>query len=181
MDDSCSNPKIRNFGAYASGAWTCSIIDNPRVEKCSSQLDDPMCLNFLCDVPNHLDDSMCLDFLCGAAVSSVQDDDECEAHAAFLVESEGFGVVDCGAATSFGSVEGAGALLSKLNGTDTRIPDVDPCGDRSFNFGDGASSKAMSLSRLSVRNEALGDFGVPAHLFSDQPKPTPLMHGMDFL
>ena len=37
--------------------------------------------------------------------SLVQDDDECEAHAAFLVESEGFGVLDCGATTSLGSVE----------------------------------------------------------------------------
>ena len=28
---------------------------------------------------------------------------ECEAHAAFPVESEGFGVLDCGATTSFGT------------------------------------------------------------------------------
>ena len=41
---------------------------------------------------------------------SVQDDDECEAHAAFPVESEGFGVLDCGATTSLGSVEGAEVL-----------------------------------------------------------------------
>ena len=27
------------------------------------------------------DDPMCFDFLCGAAISPVQDDDECEAHA----------------------------------------------------------------------------------------------------
>ena len=39
-----------------------------------------------------------MDPLCGAAVSPVQDDDEC---AAFLMESEGFGVLDCGATTSF--------------------------------------------------------------------------------
>ena len=58
---------------------------------------------------------MCLDFLCGAAISLVQDEDECEAHAAFLVESEGFGVLDCGATTSFGSVEGADALFSKAH------------------------------------------------------------------
>ena len=59
-------------------------------------------------------------FLCGAAVSPVQDDDECEAHAAFLVESEGFGVLDCGATTSFGSVQGAEALFSKVHDNDTR-------------------------------------------------------------
>ena len=52
-------------------------------------------------------------FLYGAAISRAQDDDEREAHAAFLLESEGFGVLDCGATTSFGSVEGAEALFSK--------------------------------------------------------------------
>ena len=162
MDDGSSNPKKRNLGAYAYGAWTCNNPDNSRDEKCSS-------------------DSFQVDPLCGAAVSPVQDDDECEAHAAFLVESEGFGVVDCGASTSFGSVEGAEALFSKIHENDTRIPEVDPFGGRSFNFGDGASSKATSLSRLRVRNDALGDFWIPVHLFVDQPKPTPLMLGMDFL
>ena len=97
------------------------------------------------------------------------------------MESEGFGVLDCGATTSFGSVEGAEALFSKSHEHDTRIPEVDPFGGRSSNFGDGASSKATSLSRLPVRNDALGDFSIPVHLFVDQPKPTPLMLGMDFL
>ena len=60
--------------------------------------------------------------LCGTAVSPVQDDDEYEAHAAFLVESEGFGVLDCGATTLFGSVEGAEALFSKSREHDTRFP-----------------------------------------------------------
>ena len=124
---------------------------------------------------------MCFDFQRGAAISPVQDDDECEAHAAFPVESEGFGVLDTGATASFGSVEGAEALFSKIHENDTRIPDVHPCGGRSLNLGDGVSSKAISLSRLSVRNEALGDFRVPLHMFSDQPKPTALMLGMDFL
>ena len=101
----------------------------------------------------------------GAAVSPVEDDDECEAHAAFLVESEGFGVLDCGATTSFGSVHGAEAFFFKSHEHDTRIPEVDPFGGRSFNFGDGASSKATSLSRLLVRNDALGDFWIPVHLF----------------
>ena len=54
------------------------------------------------------------------------------------------------------------------------------CG-RSFNFGDAASSKATSLSRLPVRSDALGDFGVPVHMFTDQPEPTPLMLVIDFL
>ena len=94
--------------------------------------------------------------MCGTAVFPVQDD-ECEARAVFLVESEGFGFLDCGATTSFGSVEGAEALFSKSNENDTRIPEVDPLGGRSFNFGDGASSKATSLSRLPVRNDALVD------------------------
>ena len=75
-------------------------------------------------------DSFQVDPSCGAAVSPVQDDDECEAHAAFLVESQGFGVLDCGATT--------------FHENDTRIPEVDPLGGRSFNFGDGASSKATS-------------------------------------
>ena len=83
--------------------------------------------------------------------------------------------------TSFGSVEGAEALFSKSHEFDTRIPEGDPFGGRSFNFGDGASSKATSLSRLPVRNDALGDLWIPVHLSMDQPKPTPLMLGMDFL
>ena len=129
MDDGSSNPKKRNLGAHAHGAWTCNNPDNSRDEKCSSDLFQ-------------------VDSLCGTAVSPVQDDDECEAHAAFLVESEGFGALDCGATTSFGSVEGPEALFSKSHEHDTRIPKVDPFGGRSFNFGDGASSKATSLARL---------------------------------
>ena len=66
-----------------------------------------------------------------------------------------------------------------INANDTRIPYVDPCVA-------GHSILEMVLrhrphSRLPVRNEALGDLGVLVHLFSDQPKPTPLMLGMDFL
>ena len=142
--------------------WTCSNPDNSRDDKCSSDLFQ-------------------VDSLCGTAVSPVQDDDEKEAHAAFLVESEGFCVLDCVANTSFGSVKGAEALFSKSHEHDTRFPEVDPFGGRSFNFGDGASSMATSLSRLPVRNDALGDFWIPVHFFVGQPKPTPLMLGMDFL
>ena len=79
--------------------------------------------------------------MCGTAVSPVQDDDEYEAHAAFLVDSEGFGVLDCGATTSFGSVEGAEALFSKTHEHDTRFPEVDPFRGRPFNFGDGFHQK----------------------------------------
>ena len=85
MVDGPSSPKTRNLGAYAYGEGTCSDTDSFRDEKRSS-------------------DSFCVDPLCGTAISPVQDDDECEAHA-FLVESEGFGVLDCRATTSFGSVE----------------------------------------------------------------------------
>ena len=102
MDDGSSNPKKRNLGAYAYGARTCNNPDNSRDAKCSS-------------------DSFQVDPLGVAAVSLVEDDDECEAHAAFLVESEGFGVLDCGATTSFGSVEGAEALFSESHEHDTRI------------------------------------------------------------
>ena len=38
---------------------------------------------------------MCLNSFCGAAMTPAQDDDEREAHAALLVESEGFGILDC--------------------------------------------------------------------------------------
>ena len=34
---------------------------------------------------------------------------------------------------------------------------------------------------LPVRNDALADFWILVHLFSDQQKPTPLLLGMDFL
>ena len=108
--------------------------------------------------------------MCGAAVSPVQDDDECEAHAAFLVESEGFGVLDTSATTSFGSVEGAEALFSKSHEHDTRIPEVDPFGGRSFNFGSPVQTPSPKC--------ALGDFRIPVHLFVDQPKTSPLMLGM---
>ena len=64
-----------------------------------------------------------------------------------MVEAEGVGALDCCATTSFRIVECAEALFSKINGNDTRSPDVDPCGGRSFNVGDGASSKATSLSQ----------------------------------
>ena len=144
MDDGSSNPKKRNLGAYAYVAWTCNNPDNSLDEKCSL-------------------DSFQVDPLCGTAVSLVQDDHECEAHAAFLVESEGFGVLDTGATTSFCSVEGAEALFSKSHEHETRIPEVDPSGGRPFNFGDGATSKATSLSRFLVRNDALGDFWIPVH------------------
>ena len=90
-----SNLKKRNLGAYTKGAWTCSDPDDSRDEKCSLNLFQ-------------------VDSLCDTAVSPVQDDDEKEAHAAFLVESEGFGVLDCGATTSLGSVEGAEALFSRV-------------------------------------------------------------------
>ena len=42
-------------------------------------------------------------------------------------------------------------------------------------------AKAASLSRLPVRNGALGGCWVPVHLFLDQPKATPLILGVDFL
>ena len=95
MDGGSSSPKKRNLGAYAYGAWTCNNTDNSRDEKCSSN-------------------SFQVDPLCGTAVSPVQDDDECKAHAAFLVECEAFGVLDCGATNSFGSVEGAGPCSPRV-------------------------------------------------------------------
>ena len=81
MDGVSSNLKKRNLGAYAYGAWTCNIPDISSVEKCS----------------NHLDELARLNSFCGAAMTPAQDDDEREAHAALLVESEGFGILDCGA------------------------------------------------------------------------------------
>ena len=48
MDDVSSNPKKRNLGAHANGAWTCNIPGNSRVEKCSNHLDESVCLNSLC-------------------------------------------------------------------------------------------------------------------------------------
>ena len=127
MDD---GSKKRNLGACAYGAWTCNNPDNSRDEKCSS-------------------DSFQVDSLCVAVVSLVQDDDECAAHAAFLKESEGLGVLDCGATTSFGSVEGAEALFSKSHEHDTRIPDVDPFVGRSFNFGRWSFVKECFLVQTS--------------------------------
>ena len=87
--------------------------------------------------------------------SPAQDDDEREAHAAFLVESEGLGVLDCGATTSFWGVLKVQRLcFPRVMNMIHKFPDVDPFGGRSFNFGDGASCKATSLSNLPVRNDA---------------------------
>ena len=66
MHDGPSNPKKRNLGAFAYGAWTCNNSDKSRDEKCSSG-------------------SFLVDPVCGAAVSPVQDDDECEARAAIVI------------------------------------------------------------------------------------------------
>ena len=89
-------------------------------------------------------------------------------------------MLDC-VATSFGSVEGAEALCSKLQGNcDTRLPDGDLVEVRST-LVMVLPSKTTSLSRLPVQNDALGAFWVPVHLCSDQPMPIPLMLGMDFL
>ena len=66
MDYGPSNPKKRNLGAYAYGAWTCNDPGSYRDEECSP-------------------DTCQVDLLRVAAVSPVQDDDECEAHAALLV------------------------------------------------------------------------------------------------
>ena len=43
MDEGSSNPKKRNLGAYAYGAWTCSNHDN---------FCDEKCLNLSCDASN---------------------------------------------------------------------------------------------------------------------------------
>ena len=46
-------------------------------------------------------------------------------------------------------------LFSKSHEIDIQIPDVDPFGGRSFNFGDAAASKAASLSRFPVQTMLL--------------------------
>ena len=100
-----------------------------------------------------------MDPLCGTVVSPVQEDDECEAHAAFLVESEGlvfWTVVQPPRLVALRVL----SLFSKSHENDIRIPEVDPFGGQSFNFGDGASSKAASLFRFPVGNDALGDFWI---------------------
>ena len=65
----------------------------------------------------------------------------------------------CGATTSFGSVEGAEALFFKIHENDTRSPDVDPFGGRSFNLGDGASSKGTSCPDSMFEIRVLVIFG----------------------
>ena len=79
------------------------------------------------------------------------------------------------------ALEIAEALFSKIHENDTRFPGVDPFSGRSFILGDNASWKATSLSRRPIRNDALGGFWIPVHLFSDQPKPTSWMLGINFL
>ena len=135
----------RNRGAYSYGAWTCW---NPA-----------SCLNSTCD-------AQYVNLACGAAVDAPQEEDEVGTHAAFLVEAKGFGVLDCGATILLGGVERAEALFSNVQGKYlTRIPDNDLSDGRSFNFGDGVSSNAISFSRLPVQNHALDDFWVRVRRF----------------
>ena len=50
MDDGSCNPKWRNLGAYANGAWTCSNTDSARDEKCFVRLDLCGSLVWCCDL-----------------------------------------------------------------------------------------------------------------------------------
>ena len=77
------SPRKQNLGAYAYGAWTYSTPD--------SSIDE-QCLSFSCDASHQLDDSMCV-WISFAVLRylPVQDDEECQARAAFMVESEGLG------------------------------------------------------------------------------------------
>ena len=75
-------------------------------------------------------DAQCVDLACGAALDSPQEKEEVEGHAAFL-DAESFGVLDS-ATTSFGHVESAEALCSKLqSNSETRLPDGDLVEDHS--------------------------------------------------
>ena len=161
--------KKRNLGAYA-------LVRGP-----VNSFRDGKCLNFLCDASNHLDESIRVDLLCGAPIFPVQDDDECEAHAASLVESEGFGILDTGGTTSFGSVEAqrlcSPRVMKMIHEFQMLIRLVV----------DRSNLEMVLRHRLHLCPDSqfemmlLVTSGFLAHLFSDQPKPTPLMLGMDFL
>ena len=79
----------------------------------------------------------------------------------FSVQSEGFGVQEPLPLEA----SKAEALFSKTDENDPRIPDVLVVTGHS-NFGDGASLKVTSLSRLRVRNEAVQDFTVLVHVIN---------------
>ena len=61
-----------------------------------------------------------LNFLCCTAISTVEDEDECGLHVAFLVQSEGFGVQEPPPSEALK----AETLFSKIGENDPRIPDV---------------------------------------------------------
>ena len=162
MDDGSSNPKKRYIGAYAYGAWTCNTVYKSKTVRLTWTT---RAVWISCAVlrlilsKKRMSLKLMLHFLVGPKVLVCW----------IVVQPPRW---DASKMQSSGSP----TLMKMIH----ESPMFDPCGGRSFNFGDGASSKATSWSRLPVRNEALGDFGVPVHLFSDQPKPTPLMLGMDF-
>ena len=116
MDDGSSKPKKRNLGAYATGAWTCNIPDNSGIEKCS----------------NHFE---VLQFL----LSKMRMSARLMLHFWWRPKFWCFGLWCNHLVWQRRRCRGSG---SKINENHARIPDVDPCGGKSFNFRDGASSKA---------------------------------------
>ena len=158
MDVGSSNPKKRNLGAYAHGAWTCSNPDNSRDEKCSS-------------------DSFQVDPLCDAAKTTMS----VKLMLQFwwnLKVSVFWTVVQPPRLVALRALKPCSPRVMNMILQFQRLIRL---GGRSFNFGDGASSKATSLSRLAQSEMMLLVTSGPlCHLFVDQQKTTPLMHGYGF-
>ena len=117
-----------------------------------------MCLNLLCDASNHVDDSMCCKFLCGASLSPVHDDDEVTLILLFwwrpnvsvfwiVVQPLLFVALRVQMLCSRRSMKMIHELLMLIF-----VVAVHSLVEMVL------SSKATSLSRLPVRNEALGVF-----------------------
>ena len=91
MDDGSSSPKMRNLGAYACGAWTWTIPDSSPVLRSVQIIWTTRCVWTSCAMLGITLTTRCV----WIKISPDQGEDECEVHAAFLVESECFGVHDC--------------------------------------------------------------------------------------
>ena len=158
------------------------IVDTGNLMGSWEALPLPTDDSFVLDEPES-ELGMAGDYTSGEELVSDSDLDDHNAYIAFHDEAKGFGVLDSGATSSFGSVSAADQqqqIRMESEHLDYRPPRVDITTSNSFRFGSGTSLKATSLAHLPIDNEALKT-EVPISLFMEQPRPTPLMLGIDFM
>ena len=115
------------------------------------------------------------------ADEATDSDDDDAAYVAFHEEACGYGVLDSGATSSFGSVEAADQQqLLRMSNSLFRRPEVDTENSSSFRFGSGAAASSTSIATMPIDNEAVGESEARVSLFMGQQRPIPIMLGIDF-